>query len=85
MANGIIANEKIQFDKRLLFDIAVKFTEVYKENYSAHPAMREVLCLRELYPAGLYPLQPDDTFAGTVGFTVAGNYPVVFSPQIASQ
>ena len=85
MANGITANEKIQFDKRLLFDIAVKFTEVYKKNYSAHPAMREVLCLRELYPAGLYPLQPDDTFAGTVGFTVAGNYPVVFSPQIASQ
>lgn len=85
MAKNETVEMKIQFDQRRLFDIALRFTEVYKENYSAHPAIREALCLRELYPAGIFPLREGDTFAGTVGFTVANNYPVVFSPQIVSQ
>lgn len=77
--------EKIPLDDRRLFEIAVKFTEAYKANYNAHPAIREALCLSELFPAGLYPLQPDDSFAGTVGHAVGNQYPVIFSTQIASQ
>lgn len=73
------------FDKTKLFNIAQRFTEAYKKHKDAHPAIREVMCLSELYPDGLYPLRESDTFAGTVGFTVANNYPVVFSPQIVSQ
>ena len=73
------------FNQKRLFEIAEKFTDVYKIYHDAHPAIREALCLSELYPDGLYPLRESDTFAGTVGFTVANNYPVVFSPQIVSQ
>ena len=67
MAENNTKQNHIPFDKMRLFDIALKFTEVYKENYTAHPALREVLCRRELYPVGLYPLQPEDLEEGFRG------------------
>jgi len=46
---------------------AVAFTEAYRRHADAHPAIREAMCLRTLYPAILANLREDDVFAGVSG------------------
>ena len=72
-------------DGPTMIDIATRFTEEYKKYYGAHPAIREARCLSVFYPDALAPLEEGDIFAGTVGFRVWHSYPLVFSPQLASQ
>lgn len=43
---------------------AVEYTEAYKRNAAASPALREAMCLKAQYPAILEPLRAKDVFAG---------------------
>lgn len=64
---------------------AVRFTEAYKKYTNAHPAVREVMCVAELYPRLLPPMREGDVFAGSLGEKVNGTLPVTFSPQYIAQ
>lgn len=52
-------------------------TEIYRRNESAHPAVREVECLRIQLPAMMQPMRQGDVFAGRVRYPLAG-----FSPEL---
>lgn len=43
---------------------AQAFTAAYRSHRDAHPAQRELACLREQYPALMGPIGSDDVFAG---------------------
>ena len=43
---------------------AVTFTHVYRQQESAHPALREAQCLRAQFPALLQPIGTQELFAG---------------------
>lgn len=65
---------------------AISFTEAYKKYTGAHPAIREVMCVAELYPSLLPPIKEDDTFAGALGeWKQDEMLPLVFAPQYLSQ
>ena len=58
-------------DKRI-YDSAVNFTRVYKENINEHKSIREAKCLAEQYPALFWDIKEDDVFAGRLGRTFSG-------------
>lgn len=43
---------------------AIRFTEVYRKNQNEHPAVREIMCLREQFPQSLQPIEANDLIAG---------------------
>lgn len=43
---------------------AIRFTEVYQKYQNEHPAIREIMCLREQFPQSLQPILADDIVAG---------------------
>lgn len=63
-------------DGRNPFALELEFTEVYRRNHEAHPAIRETRCLRVLFPAILRPIQPADLLAGRIRYPLVG-----FSPE----
>lgn len=67
------------------YEAAVRFTDTYKKFTGSHPAIREVMCLAELYPRLLPHMEPGDTFAGSLGQRIDYTLPVVFSPQFEAQ
>ncbi|HYF76661.1 MAG TPA: pyruvate formate lyase family protein [Symbiobacteriaceae bacterium] len=58
------------------FTTEINFTETHRRYHDAHPALREVMCLRAQFPGFLRPIEADDLFAGRIRYGVAG-----FSPQ----
>ncbi len=58
------------------FATEIKFTEAYKRYSHEHVAIREIMCLKEQYPAILESIAPGDLFAGRVGYAQVG-----FTPQ----
>jgi len=68
-----------------LIELAIRFTETYKEYYNAHPAIREVMCLSVLYPEALIPMEEDDTFSGYMWERVNNKLPVIFAYQHKAQ
>lgn len=68
-----------------LIEMAVRFTDTYKEYYNAHPAIREVMCQAASQPECLAPLEPDDTFAGFMWHRVNNKLPVLFTCEHKAQ
>ena len=67
-------------------EAAIRFTETYKQYSNAHPAIREVMCIAELYPRLLIPMKAGDVFAGALGeYDQDGHLPLLFTPQYHSQ
>lgn len=67
-------------------EAAIRFTETYQKYTGCHPAIREVMCIRELYPCLLPPMEKDDVFAGALGDNKQGALlPLNFSPQFGNQ
>ncbi len=50
------------------FDLELKFTETYRRCQNEPRAIREVECLRVLFPETLLPMQPGDMFAGRLRY-----------------
>lgn len=71
--------------KKTMLEAAFQMTKTYKEYYDAHPAIREAMCISELYPSCLIPLKPDDTFAGKLGIKLCNTMPLTHSAQVYSQ
>lgn len=66
-------------------EAALRFTETYKKFTGSHPALREVMCIAELYPRLLPPMCEGDSFAGSLGEKADNTLPLVFSPQNIAQ
>lgn len=64
---------------------AIEFTKTYKENINKHKAIREVLCLKSIYPHMLLPLKETDVIAGGIGWFLGQELPVDFHPQKDAQ
>lgn len=62
--NGVIFNDEPRYRLPELLDFMEEFTEVYKANKEAHPAIREAACFRVQYPATLLGIAENDLFAG---------------------
>lgn len=58
------------------FTTEINVTETHRRYRDAHPALREVMCLRAQFPGFLRPIEAEDLFAGRIRYGVAG-----FSPQ----
>ena len=57
--------------------MGIKFTQTYKKYINAHPAKREIMCLKVIFPHVLEDIRPEDMFAGRekygpIGFTPEG-------------
>jgi pyruvate-formate lyase len=52
--------------------LEMQFTRVYRENMDAEPAVRELRCLKALFPAILQPIQAGDLLAGRILYPLAG-------------
>lgn len=63
------------------FELAIKFTETYKQYSGAHRAIREAMCLKHLYPAVLDGIRAGDLFAGRLPPNFGGSIPVDFNTQ----
>lgn len=61
------------------FELEIKFTEAYKKHIECHPAIREVMCLKEMFSYVLCEVREDDVFAGRDIFGTVG-----FSPELTS-
>lgn len=68
-----------------LIDIAKNFTKAYQDHYDADPAIREMMCNRELFPGVLLPLRETDFFAGRIGISCGEYLPVDFHTQSFAQ
>ncbi len=67
-------------------EAAIRFTDAYRKYAGCHPAIREVMCIAELYPCLLPPMSREDTFAGALGEHVQSSLlPLNFSPQFGAQ
>ena len=69
-------------------NLSIKFTETYKKYIDASPEIREIMCLKTLYPYGLKNIKEDSVFAGMQnmdGMSGFNNLPVVFNPKKESQ
>ncbi len=64
------------FEFREHLNIISDFTRVYRENISENIAMREIRCLRTMFPAVLAPIEEGDLFAGKVRMPA-----ICFTPQ----
>lgn len=62
--------------KKYNFSVELKFTETYKKYKNEHIAIREAMCLQEMYPHILGQIQEYDGFAGRVNMSYVG-----FSPE----
>lgn len=49
-------------------DLAVNFTNTYKKYTGSHPGIREMMCLKEIYPYCFKKLDPDEIYAGGFDF-----------------
>lgn len=58
------------------FEVERNVTRIYKEYQNAHTAIREAMCLEQMYPAILCGIRPGDVFAGRIQMSFAG-----FSPE----
>ncbi|MDX2111341.1 MAG: pyruvate formate lyase family protein [Verrucomicrobiota bacterium] len=58
------------------FALELAFTDAHKKHASSHPAVREVECLRVLFPAVLQPIEDGDLIAGRIIYPL-----VAFSPE----
>ena len=69
-------------------DISLNFTNTYKKYINASPEIREMMCLKALYPFGLKNARETDVFVGRQdidGSSSFTNLPVVFNPKKESQ
>lgn len=69
-------------------DLSIEFTNTYKQYIDASPEIREIMCLKTLYPCGLKNLNENCIFAGMQnmdGLSGFNNLPVVFNPKKESQ
>lgn len=57
------------------FSVEKKVTETYKAFREAHPALRELKCLRQMYPAVFLPIEEADVFAGRIRMPMIGVSP----------
>ena len=62
--------------RRCGLDTELRFTDAYRRHRHAHPALREVSCLRAQFPDFFDEIRPADLFAGRVDHTLVG-----FSPD----
>lgn len=62
-----------------LIDLFQRMTQTHRAYKNAHPAIREVMVLQELYPAVLLPMKERDTFAGRIGEYQGAWIPLDFS------
>lgn len=71
-----------------LINISIEFTNTYKRYIDAPVQIREVMCLKSLYPVGLKSLKSDDIFAGNANIDGTSGFnklPIVFNPKKESQ
>ena len=70
-------------------EMSIDFTNTYIKYKDSSPQIREIMCLRTLYPRGFLDLREGDVFAGRLDIdtTYGGelNFPVVFHPKNRSQ
>lgn len=65
--------------KNDLLSMGLDFTETYKKYKNAHPSIREINCLKVMFPHVLGDIRPEDKFAGRdhnygpIGFVPEGN------------
>jgi hypothetical protein len=52
------------FTNRELIEMGIEFTETYMKYQGAHPATREIMCLKVMFPKVLGDIKADDVFAG---------------------
>ena len=60
------------------FSVELGFTKTYQKYKDEHIAIREAMCLREMYPRVLCGIREEDSFAGRVKMSYVG-----FSPEQA--
>lgn len=68
--------------------LAIKMTDTYRKYQHASPQLREVMCMKALYPEGLLDLRETDLYAGfgdVDGSSSFTRLPVVFNPKKESQ
>jgi len=64
--------EQKGYNQDNLFEIERKFTQTYKNHLSSHPAIREAMCLRVLYPSIFKPIEEKDLIAGRIQYPLVG-------------
>lgn len=68
-----------------IIDISLRMTQAHQAHHSAHPAIREAMVLKALYPDVLLPLRENDVIAGRIGATHGAWIPLDFNPQKNNQ
>ena len=68
-----------------IIDLSLRMTQAYKRHSGAHPALREAMVLKEMYPEILLPLREKDVFAGRIGAAHGAWVPLDISGYIRSQ
>ena len=68
-----------------IIDIFLRMTQAHQAHKDAHPALREAMVLRELYPEILLPLRESDVFAGRIGPAKGAWIPLDFAVQKVNQ
>jgi pyruvate-formate lyase len=59
------------------FEMEIRFTETYKKYLQSHPALREMMCTKEMFSSVLCDIRKDDIFAGRDRYGAIG-----FTPEI---
>ena len=60
------------FEKTRNFDCELLFTEIYKKHLNDHKTIREMMCLRVMFPANFMSIKDNDLFAGRLIYQKVG-------------